>query len=164
MDVKETDKEIVVETELPGIDEKDVSLALQDGVLTIRGEKKHEHDEEKENYRVMNAAMAASSDQCGFPTPWTRTRLKQDAEEPRPASAWGCGGRQIAARIDGQHVLVQSFVVRCLQVTRPITNQISRSRFIKWRETVAERAPTEEKRVIWHEPTDTEVALRGAVA
>ena len=53
MDVKETDKEIVVETELPGIDEKDISLALQDGVLTIRGEKKHEHDEEKENYRVM---------------------------------------------------------------------------------------------------------------
>ena len=52
MDVKETDKEIVVEAELPGIDEKDVSLALQDGVLTIRGEKKHEHDEEKENYRM----------------------------------------------------------------------------------------------------------------
>ena len=53
MDVKETDKEIVVETELPGIDEKDVSLALKDGVLTIRGEKKHEVDEEKENYRIM---------------------------------------------------------------------------------------------------------------
>ena len=52
MDVKETDKEIVVEAELPGIDEKDVSLALQDGVLTIRGEKKHEHDEEKEGYRM----------------------------------------------------------------------------------------------------------------
>jgi HSP20 family protein len=53
MDVKDTDKEIVVETELPGIDEKDVSLSLQDGVLTIRGEKKHERDEEKENYRTM---------------------------------------------------------------------------------------------------------------
>ena len=52
MDVTETDKEIVVEAELPGIDEKDVSLSLQDGVLTIRGEKKHEHDEEKENYRM----------------------------------------------------------------------------------------------------------------
>jgi HSP20 family protein len=52
MDVRETDKEIVVEAELPGIDEKDISLALQDG-LTIRGEKKHEHDEEKENYRMM---------------------------------------------------------------------------------------------------------------
>jgi HSP20 family protein len=53
MDVKETDKEIVVEAELPGIDEKDISLNLQDGVLTISGEKKHEQDEEKENYRVM---------------------------------------------------------------------------------------------------------------
>lgn len=52
MDVTETDKEIVVEAELPGIDEKDISLSLQDGVLTIRGEKKHEHDEEKENYRM----------------------------------------------------------------------------------------------------------------
>ena len=53
MDVTETDKEIVVEAEIPGIDEKNVSLALRDGVLTIRGEKKHEHDEEKENYRMM---------------------------------------------------------------------------------------------------------------
>jgi HSP20 family protein len=52
MDVKETDKEIVVEAELPGIDEKEVSLALQNRVLTIRGEKKHERDEEKENYRI----------------------------------------------------------------------------------------------------------------
>src|SRR5262245_51343807 len=53
MDVTETDKEIVVEAELPGIDEKNVSLSLQDGILTIRGEKKHERDEEKENYRKM---------------------------------------------------------------------------------------------------------------
>ena len=53
MDVTETDNEIVVEAELPGIDEKEVSLSLQDGVLTIRGEKKHERDEEKENYRMM---------------------------------------------------------------------------------------------------------------
>ena len=53
MDVKETDKEIVVEAELPGIDDKDISLSLQDGVLTIRGEKKLERDEEKEKYRMM---------------------------------------------------------------------------------------------------------------
>jgi HSP20 family protein len=53
MDVKETDKETVVETELPGMDEKDVSLALRDGVVTVRGEKKHERDEEKEDYRMV---------------------------------------------------------------------------------------------------------------
>jgi len=53
MDVRETDKEIVVEAELPGIDDKDISLSLQDGILTIKGEKKLERDEEKENYRMM---------------------------------------------------------------------------------------------------------------
>ena len=53
MDVKETDKEISIEAELPGLDEKDVSLTIQNGVLTIEGEKKFEHEEEKENYHVM---------------------------------------------------------------------------------------------------------------
>jgi HSP20 family protein len=47
MDVTETNTEIVVEAELPGIDEKDVSLSLQDGVLTIHGEKKHERERKK---------------------------------------------------------------------------------------------------------------------
>ena len=50
MDVRESDKELLLEAELPGINEKDISLNLQNGVLTIRGEKKHEHDED---YRVM---------------------------------------------------------------------------------------------------------------
>ena len=49
IDVRESDKELVLEAELPGINEKDISLDLQNSVLTIRGEKKHEHDEEKEN-------------------------------------------------------------------------------------------------------------------
>src|SRR5262245_59730811 len=53
MDVKETDKETVIETKLPGMDEKDVSLALRDGVVTVRGQKKHERDEEKEDYRMV---------------------------------------------------------------------------------------------------------------
>jgi HSP20 family protein len=53
LDVKETDKEIAVEAELPGLDEKDVSLTIANGVLTIQGEKKLDHEEEKENYHVM---------------------------------------------------------------------------------------------------------------
>lgn len=53
MDVKETDKEIVIEAELPGMEEKDVSLTLQEGVLTVQGEKKIEYDEDKENYHMM---------------------------------------------------------------------------------------------------------------
>ena len=53
LDVKETEQEIVVEAELPGLEEKDISLTMQNGVLTIQGEKRLEYDEEKENYHVM---------------------------------------------------------------------------------------------------------------
>lgn len=44
IDVEETDKDYRVMAELPGMEEHDVEVLLQDGVLTIRGEKKIETD------------------------------------------------------------------------------------------------------------------------
>jgi HSP20 family protein len=59
VDVKETDREIIIEAELPGAEEKDISLTLQNGVLTLQGEKKIEYDEEKENYRMMERSYGS---------------------------------------------------------------------------------------------------------
>jgi HSP20 family protein len=59
IDVKETDKEILIEAELPGAEEKDISLCLQNGILTLQGEKKIEYDEEKENYRMMERSYGS---------------------------------------------------------------------------------------------------------
>jgi HSP20 family protein len=42
LDVSETDKEIRVTAELPGMEEKDVELVLNNNLLTLRGEKKTE--------------------------------------------------------------------------------------------------------------------------
>ena len=42
--VEETNKEYRVTAELPGIEERDVEVRLQDGVLTLRGEKKVESE------------------------------------------------------------------------------------------------------------------------
>jgi HSP20 family protein len=53
LDVKETEKELVVKADLPGIDEKDIQLTIQDGVLSLRGEKKSEYKDEREDYYVM---------------------------------------------------------------------------------------------------------------
>jgi HSP20 family protein len=49
LDVVETEKEIEVRLEIPGIDPKDVEVNLQSDVLTIRGERKFERDEKQEN-------------------------------------------------------------------------------------------------------------------
>jgi len=50
VDVKQTDKTIEVEAELPGVEEKDVQVTLEDNVLTIKGEKKAEKEETKKDY------------------------------------------------------------------------------------------------------------------
>jgi len=40
LEVTETDKEVKVVAELPGLEEKDIQVSLKDGVLTLKGEKK----------------------------------------------------------------------------------------------------------------------------
>ena len=55
IDVSETDKEIEVKADLPGMDEKDVEVSLANGILTIKGERKAEKedkDEKKNFHRV----------------------------------------------------------------------------------------------------------------
>ncbi len=50
IDVKETDKEVRITAELPGMEEKEIDVSLTEGVLTIKGEKREEHDEEKGDF------------------------------------------------------------------------------------------------------------------
>jgi HSP20 family protein len=50
VDVKEDDKAYMVEADIPGVDPKNVEVTLENGVLTIRGERKEEHKEEKDSY------------------------------------------------------------------------------------------------------------------
>jgi HSP20 family protein len=54
IDVTETDKEIVITAEMPGLERKDVDISVEDNVLTIRGEKKIESqkDDKDKNYHL----------------------------------------------------------------------------------------------------------------
>jgi len=53
MNVSETDKEIRITAELPGVSEQDIDVSLDDDLLTIRGEKKFEQKDEKENFHFV---------------------------------------------------------------------------------------------------------------
>ena len=53
MNVSETDKEIRITAELPGVTEQDIEVSLDDDVLTIRGEKKFERKDDKENFHFV---------------------------------------------------------------------------------------------------------------
>jgi len=59
MDVAETDKEIEITAELPGLEEKDVQINVADNILTIRGEKKAEKEQKDKNYRMVERSYGA---------------------------------------------------------------------------------------------------------
>lgn len=61
VDVSETESEIVVRAELPGMTQDDIELNLQDSVLTLKGEKKQEKEEEKESYHRMERCYGCFS-------------------------------------------------------------------------------------------------------
>jgi len=50
IELSENGNEVRINAELPGLDEKDVEVTLSGDLLTIKGEKKHEHEEEKGDY------------------------------------------------------------------------------------------------------------------
>jgi HSP20 family protein len=53
MDLLETDDEFVIRADLPGLSESDVSVELEDNVLTVSGERKIEQEDKREGfYRV----------------------------------------------------------------------------------------------------------------
>ena len=50
VDIVEHDKDYQVTAELPGMGEKDIDVKFADGVLTIKGEKKEESEEQQKDY------------------------------------------------------------------------------------------------------------------
>ena len=50
IDIAETNENVVVKAELPGLEAKDLSVSIWEDVLTIKGEKKKEEEEKDEHY------------------------------------------------------------------------------------------------------------------
>jgi HSP20 family protein len=52
IEISETDKEIEVSAEMPGLERKDVEISIEDDTLTIRGEKKVEEHQKDKNVQL----------------------------------------------------------------------------------------------------------------
>jgi HSP20 family protein len=66
-DVVETDKDIEITIELPGLERGDVEIAIDDHQLTIRGEKKVGDEQKNKNYHLTERAYGVFY--RGFPLP-----------------------------------------------------------------------------------------------
>lgn len=59
LDVKESDKAFVIHAECPGVTEKDIDVTYDDGVLTIKGEKKVERDDKTETWHIVERSYGS---------------------------------------------------------------------------------------------------------
>jgi HSP20 family protein len=87
-DVHENAKSIMIEAELPGVDEKDVSVTLSDGLLTIKGEKKQEREEKGETHYLCERS---------FGTFERRLRLPETIDESKLEARFDKGVLRITA-------------------------------------------------------------------
>ncbi len=61
VDISETDQDIIVQAEIPGVNPKDLDISLNGRLLTIKGEKKSEHEEKRENFHKIERKYGAFS-------------------------------------------------------------------------------------------------------
>jgi HSP20 family protein len=93
-DLIEKDNEFVVEAELPGVEAKDVELAVSEGMLTIRGEKQTENREEKEGRAYMERYFGSFERCLTLPAAVDETKIEAQLKDgvleihlPKVASA-----------------------------------------------------------------------------
>jgi HSP20 family protein len=67
MDLVESEDHLVLRADLPGMKEDDVDIEIKDGVLTISGERKSEHEEKGEGFHRVERAFGRFSRSLSLP-------------------------------------------------------------------------------------------------
>ncbi len=68
MDLAESDNEVTVKAELPGVDPKDIEINVSGNLLTLRGEKKHDREERGKDYHYLERQYGSFHRSIQLPT------------------------------------------------------------------------------------------------
>lgn len=78
VDIKESDKDIRVSAELPGIDDKDIDVLLSKDSVTIKGEKKEEKEDKGKDYYRMERSYGSFSRTIPLPAEVDTDKVKAE--------------------------------------------------------------------------------------
>lgn len=78
VDIYETDSEIMVQAELPGVDRKDIALQLENNVLTLKGDRRFEKETNQENYHRIERSYGGFSRAFTIPTIVDEDKIRAD--------------------------------------------------------------------------------------
>ena len=67
VDIREEDNDFVIVADIPGVDPKDIEVHMDNGVLTIKGDKESEKKEEREGYKRVERSYGSFYRRFGLP-------------------------------------------------------------------------------------------------
>jgi len=79
-DIFEDGEEVVVRAELAGVEPKDVDIRFENGVLTLKGERKLEKEEERENYHRVELAYGTFTRSFALPGTVDAEKIRAEAK------------------------------------------------------------------------------------
>ena len=81
VDVYEDEHNVVLKVEVPGIDEKDVDVRVENNVLTVHGERKFEKEEKEENFRRIERQYGSFTRTFTLPSTVDAERIQADYDK-----------------------------------------------------------------------------------
>lgn len=67
IDISETEKQFVIDVDVPGVDKKDIELSIENNTLTISGERKFEKKEDNKQYHRVESHYGTFSRTFSLP-------------------------------------------------------------------------------------------------
>lgn len=80
VDVRETEDAYIVTAELPGLNKDDVEVRVEDNVLSLRGERRFENEENRDSYRRIERAYGSFHRSFSLPTHIDSAKVKAGFE------------------------------------------------------------------------------------
>jgi HSP20 family protein len=81
VDVYEDEHHVTLKIEVPGIDEKDIDVRIENNTLTVHGERKFETDEKEENYRRVERQYGSFTRTFTLPTTVDHENVQADYDK-----------------------------------------------------------------------------------
>jgi HSP20 family protein len=81
VDIYETEHDVVLKAELPGVDPKDVEASVHDGLLYLKGERKYESEVKEENYRHVERAYGGFARTFTLPAAVDAEKVKAEFKD-----------------------------------------------------------------------------------
>ncbi|OQY18466.1 MAG: heat-shock protein [Desulfobacteraceae bacterium 4572_35.1] len=81
VDIAETDDEFIIKAEIPDVNKKDVKVSVENGVLTIHGERKQEKEEKGKTYHRIERHYGAFNRSFTIPSSVDTDKIKASFKE-----------------------------------------------------------------------------------